>query len=381
MEEAARNLRYAFLRRTAAETGCEKIYTAHHAGDNAETMLWNLIRGTGLKGLAGIPRRQGNLYRPLLETARRELEAYAAVHGIAHVEDETNADPEAASRNFLRLRVLPLLEELNPRAVEHMARTAGILAREDEALEVLAEMEASNAMERPDGSLTVFTGALEDWPQAATERMLLGLMAKTAGRRRDFTAKHVQAVLGLKPGGSLSLPHGVLVRREGGSLCFERSAPFAPEAAASAGGAVAFGPWTVALSARAGKGISYGLSLPEGVPLTVTRWRSGDRMHLSGQRGARSLKRLFVEAGVPVWERERLPVLRVGEIPAAVPGVGVNRIFAPQPDGAAVYVTFARKKDEGDGYYEKRDGERHSEGSGDRGAAERPGGGAGRGPA
>lgn len=341
LEDTARTLRYDFLRQTAESAGCGAIYTAHHADDNAETMLWNLIRGTGLKGLAGIPPRRDNIRRPLLEAPRTELAAYAAAHGISYVEDETNADPEAASRNFLRLRVLPLLKELNPGAVEHMARTAAILAREDEALEVLAEMEASNAMKRPDGSWAVFTSTLESWPRAASERVVLQLMARTCGHRRDFTARHVRSVLELRPGGSLSLPHGLLVRREGDCLRFEKAAPFSPACSAALGETVSFGEWTVTLAEAPVEGSSYRLSLPEGPPLVVTHWRSGDRMCLPDQRGARTLKRLCAERGIPPWQRNALPVLRAGEVPAAVPGVGIDRAFAPKPEGAAVYVTFA----------------------------------------
>ena len=96
-EEAARNLRYAFLRRTAAERECERLYTAHHAGDNAETVLLNLIRGTGLTGLTGMDWERDGLCRPLLGVTREELEAYAAEWKIPHIEDATNADPEAAA--------------------------------------------------------------------------------------------------------------------------------------------------------------------------------------------------------------------------------------------------------------------------------------------
>ena len=347
IEEAARTLRYDFLRRTAEAEGCGRIYTAHHAGDNAETMLWNLIRGTGLKGLAGIPRQRDGIFRPLLETPRESLEEYAAAHGIPHVEDETNADPEAASRNFLRQRVLPLLRELNPRAVEHMARTAAILAREDEALEALAEREYTHVIRHP-GGRGVSMAVLESRPRAVSERLVLRLMGETAGYRRDFTASHVQAALALKPGGkTLSLPHGLLARREGDRLGFEKAGTLPAEPSLAVGETVDFGSWTVTLAAEPGKGLSYRVRLPEGAPLTVTRWRSGDRMTLPGARGARTLKRLCAEGGISPRERDRLPVLRAGgTAPAAVPGIGIDEAFAPRPNGAAVYVIFQRKTEE-----------------------------------
>ncbi|MEA4992852.1 MAG: tRNA lysidine(34) synthetase TilS, partial [Oscillibacter sp.] len=106
VEEAARRLRYAFLEEAAAKRNGSVILTAHHADDNAETMLLNLCRGTGSAGL-GIPAVRGNIYRPFLELTRDQLADYAAARGLPPVEDETN-DEDNAARNLLRHRVLPV---------------------------------------------------------------------------------------------------------------------------------------------------------------------------------------------------------------------------------------------------------------------------------
>ncbi len=152
-EEAARRLRYAFLKETAAERGCDAILTAHHADDNAETMLLNLLRGTGSAGLAGIPPVRGNICRPFLRVTRLELAEYAQNHHIPHVEDETNDDPDAAARNALRGSVLPVLRQLNPRFAENMARTASILREESDALESMARGLLDQVKELPDGTV------------------------------------------------------------------------------------------------------------------------------------------------------------------------------------------------------------------------------------
>ena len=96
-------------------------------------MLLNLIRGTGSAGLAGIPQIRGRIYRPLLRIGREQLVGYAAAHGVPHVEDETNELDDAA-RNILRHKVLPVLRQLNGRAVENMSAAAGILSRENEGM-------------------------------------------------------------------------------------------------------------------------------------------------------------------------------------------------------------------------------------------------------
>ena len=92
VEETGRRARYDFLQRTAAAIGAEKIATAHHRDDLAETVLLQLLRGTGPQGLTGIPPVRGNIVRPLLDTPRRDIERYIAENGLAYVTDETNSD-------------------------------------------------------------------------------------------------------------------------------------------------------------------------------------------------------------------------------------------------------------------------------------------------
>jgi len=92
LEETAREMRYAFLKETAAALGAEVIATAHTADDNGETLLLNLVRGSGLQGLCAIPPRRGNLVRPMLTTTRAEVERWLAEHHVPHVEDESNQD-------------------------------------------------------------------------------------------------------------------------------------------------------------------------------------------------------------------------------------------------------------------------------------------------
>ena len=137
LEEAGRRLRYAFLRRTAAELGGAVIATAHNADDDVETFFLHLLRGAGLQGLTGIPPRRGDLVRPLLTTSRREILSYLEAHGLPHVEDSTNADPSYA-RNRLRLQLLPLLRELDPRLEEHMGETMARLRGDNDCLNARA---------------------------------------------------------------------------------------------------------------------------------------------------------------------------------------------------------------------------------------------------
>ena len=349
VEEAARRLRYGFLEQTARTYRCDAILTAHHADDNAETMLLNLVRGTGSAGLAGIPPVRGNVCRPFLQITRAELAEYAAAHNVPHVEDETNGDPDAAARNLLRQSVMPVLRQLNPRFAENMARTASILQAENEALEVQAADLADQAKVLPEG-VTIPCLLLTEAPEAVAERAVLRLLAQTARHRKDLTAAHVTAVLDLARGGrtdlEVSLPYGLTARRKKYSLeLTQRSAR--PEAVPIAvGQTVTFGAWTVTLAETPEGNGGWAVALPEGAPLSVTAWRPDDRLRLPGGRGARSLKRLCAERGIPTWQRDTLPVLRIGERPAAVPGIGVHTDFAPAACEPAAYVRFYQKTEE-----------------------------------
>lgn len=174
VEEAGRTLRYAFLEETARQEGLALIATGHHAGDNAETVLMNLIRGCGLHGLTGIPERRGNIVRPMLNVTRREIEDYLKEHGVPHVEDETNTDP-AYTRNRVRLQLLPLLEQLNPQAAAHIAAAARRLREDEQELSRQAALAADQALDVPEG-VAVNVQALRELPRPIALRTCAQLL-------------------------------------------------------------------------------------------------------------------------------------------------------------------------------------------------------------
>lgn len=233
LEEGARKLRYAFLEETARSLGDKtRIATAHTADDNAETLVLNLVRGTGLRGLCGIPpvRAAGpsgpdgiQLVRPLLTTTRTQILAYLEENKIDHREDATNFD-EIYARNRVRRRVMPLLRELNPRAAERMGETARQLRELDQALDGQAEDALSHL--RVEGNrATLSRQVLEGVPEPARARFLQGLLDRLGAGRKDFGAVHLKAVLELKPGGHLDLPAGVGVDLRRGTFTFEKRDP------------------------------------------------------------------------------------------------------------------------------------------------------------
>jgi len=164
IEEAGREARYAFFRELAGDDGW--IATGHTADDAAETVLLNLLRGTGTTGLRGIPARRGMIVRPLLGDRREWLRSQLDAAGIAYLIDPTNADP-AYLRNRVRGELLPLMEEVRPGAVGRIVRFAALAAAEDELLDELAAAELERRRQ-PNGEI--------DWrqppPRALGRRVL-----------------------------------------------------------------------------------------------------------------------------------------------------------------------------------------------------------------
>ena len=135
LEEAAREARYSYF----AETGNNSIIaTAHNADDNAETVLLNILRGTALKGLCGIPDVRGNIIRPLLEVTREEIITFLTEKSIPYVTDESNLSDEF-TRNYLRIHVMPLLLRLNPSLLSAVTRMTDILRLDEEYLNEIAK--------------------------------------------------------------------------------------------------------------------------------------------------------------------------------------------------------------------------------------------------
>ena len=212
IEDAARTLRYRFLEETADRLRCDRIATAHTLNDNAETVLMNLCRGAGTRGLAGIPPVRGRLIRPLLETDREEIETYLKAHAIPHVEDSSNASDDY-TRNRIRHRLIPLLKEENPSVLSAISRTAEILREDDSCLCRQAEAFLTRYRE---GDSIPAAELLKLEPAVASRviRLLCGC---------SISLERTSALLRFAGGterGILEIP-GQKIRREHGRLFFD----------------------------------------------------------------------------------------------------------------------------------------------------------------
>jgi tRNA(Ile)-lysidine synthase len=324
LEEAARDARYRFLREAAAASGAGRIALGHHRGDQAETVLMNLLRGSGVEGLKGMrPVRDGLFVRPLLQATRQEVLAYLEGEGIPFREDSTNRD-ERFFRNRIRRHLLPLLSSrYNRRIEEGLAQLARIALREDDYLDrAVREALARLGLEQAEARIELDRGDLLELHEAVRYRVVKVLLGRLAAGRRVGHG-HVETVLALagggRPQGAVHLPGGVRAVREYDRLCL------VGRATGSAGYAYAVAvPGRIAIPAArcclsfsltdstSGRGSAQTALFDAdriAFPLAVRPARPGDRIRPLGLGGTKKLQDLFTDRKVPRSRRSVLPIL------------------------------------------------------------------------
>lgn len=353
-EEAARRVRYDFLRRAARLAGAAHVATAHHADDQAETVLFRLLRGTGTAGAAGIPpRSESGVVRPLLPFWRAELRRYARSRGLRWREDPTNRALGPA-RNRIRHHLLPLIERtVAPGARRSLVRLAET-AREDEAAwSALLGPAERRLVRREGGALLLARDALGGYDWAVASRILrnslrhFGIVLDRTGTRLAL-----QFISRASSGREMHLPGGVRMAAEFGTVRIERTGETPPdeplaipadepegEGRARIGGRALRVAWGSAEPARGTVRLALARDAVR-FPLALRGWWPGDRIRTPG--GTRKLKKLFGERRVPRAERARTPVLVDADGTVLwVAGVEVARAIAPHPGQTALYLSIS----------------------------------------
>lgn len=355
LEELARDARY----RVFAEQRTDFVVLAQHLDDQAETLLLQLLRGAGAKGLsamaelsdrhvgAGLPaisadsRASPLLLRPLLDVPRRLILDYAALRGLHWVEDESNEDI-SYDRNFLRHLVLPELEKRFPGYRVTFARASRNLAESAQLSDDLARMDRAIAV--ANGNLRV--DALRSLSGARARNLLRywlaesGIPMPSAGRLENLLQQLCSARDDAQVRISLG---GVVIRRYRGEVHLEKKTPAPqPELALTwafqdelelpdSGGRLLFERTT-------GQGLS--LARLTAAPVTIRLRQGGERLRPDCLRPTRSLKNLLQEAGMPPWQRQRVPLLFSGEKLVFVPGIGAACEYRADEGEIGVVVKF-----------------------------------------
>ncbi|MGN0353499.1 MAG: tRNA lysidine(34) synthetase TilS [Muricoprocola sp.] len=225
VEEAGRKVRYDTFKRVLAEQGANKIAVAHNRNDQAETMLWNMARGSGMNGAAGIRPVRGNIIRPLLECDRKEIEGYLKSRNIIWREDRTNQEMDY-TRNVIRGQVFPLLKEkVNARSLEHFASLGEEMRRTEEYLDKLVNEKLKDILQLNSQGGVLFIEELCREDDFLQERMIRQALKIAGCPLKDLTRAHINQICSLLQGQSgrqTMLPGGWTVRREFEKLYMEK---------------------------------------------------------------------------------------------------------------------------------------------------------------
>lgn len=217
IEEAGREVRRNCFEQAAAEWGAGKIALAHHMEDNAETLLMHLVRGSALKGLGGIYPVTGKYIRPLLGTARQEIEQYLEQRSITFCQDDTNEET-VYIRNKIRHKVLPVLQnEINGKSVLHMNQAMDELREVQAYMDTQVEILYQRAVQVEDGTFFVKETAIRNEPAVLKRMLLHRVLTQAANARKDIGRVHVENCISLFDrwvGKEVILPYGLSARKD-----------------------------------------------------------------------------------------------------------------------------------------------------------------------
>ena len=345
IEETARALRYAFLRRQQKALGLDLIATAHHLNDQAETLLIHVLRGASPAGLTGMRPEQNGLVRPLLGFTREQIEAYARENALCWVQDETNADP-AYTRNYIRHVVLPQLERVNPQTVSALGRLAKLSAAQNDY--ILQQADALLDERMTANALRDIRDVHEGLRNAALHAYLV---------RCGVTEPGYEAVQRLN-----DLLGGAVGRRAAiGKVLFERDVQGIRLVKEQNEGAwplhlgvneTPLGRFTLKLadvpsSLDLGKCTQVLDAGKAGAALSVRTRRTGDRVQLLGSSGSRLLSDVLTDKKIPRSLRGAVPLVMSGESIVWIAGIAPCRVCAVDAHSTqALVITYEKYAEE-----------------------------------
>ena len=316
VEQAARILRYECFFNAIDGGKCDAVFTAHHVSDDFESILINLFRGTGIKGLIGIKNYGDRIVRPFLTVKKSDIYEYAKEHGIPFVTDETNLSDDY-TRNFLRHNVVPHILEIFPEAEKSALRLAQTLSAENEYL----EKKTREIITETDGGVKIKLPA----DRAIVSRAVIEAL-KILGVKRDYEKVHADDVCALcekQTGKKISLPVGITAVKEYDGVFLYRSEkkelreyPFCAGEIEIAGRRI-----RITETKRGGKKLYFDADkIPKGAVIRTRR--TGDRFTKFGG-GTKSLSDYLTDKKVLARERE-MPLIAFGREVFVICGLAVS---------------------------------------------------------
>lgn len=328
-EDFYRRQRYAFLEKTASGHRAQKIALGHHLNDQAETVLLNLLRGSGLEGLKGfLPIRDGRIIRPLIEISGQEIISFLEQAGMAYCRDSSNESGQYL-RNRMRTELIPFLKDkYNPRIEENLAQMAEILRREDDFIrQHTAAVAKKIILQKKTGYAALNIKAVKKIAEAIRWRLLKNVMEDLTLSGNGISFLHVQAVNDLvtknASGRRIALPDGIEARREYDQLILEKKRTRSPK---NQYAYVMNVPGNIHVKER---GLMIKATLVQNVktnvprkknsvcldwskiepPLVIRNRRDGDRIQPLGMSGRQKIKKYFIDHKIPADQRDGIMLL------------------------------------------------------------------------
>ena len=327
-EDAARILRYAFLRQTARSEGLNKIATGHNRDDQAETVLLNLLRGAGGAGLAGMQAVTKDIIRPLLNTTRQEIEEYCKVNHLKPRFDSTNAHTDY-TRNRIRLELLPILQEYNANIKDALYRTAMLVGDEHDFIrQYVLKLTHSGVVFERDGITTFDCKRLQQEHPAVQRELLRTIIEKKRGDLKGITFWHVEQLVKMllhrTVGSKLVLPGGLVAKKgygtlELGSAVFTASSSVTipnPGIAIAIPGTTTIPELGIRVIAKVWETKPFNVDSCSAVfdldtlqlPVYVRTRLAGDRFCPCGMQGHKKLKDFFIDVKILQEKRDNVPI-------------------------------------------------------------------------
>lgn len=339
VQSIARDARYGFLERVAKDLGRNRVATGHNMDDQAETYLMRDIRGSGTSGLKGIPPVRGMYIRPLIETRREDITAYLGDRGIKYLTDPTNLKT-VYLRNRVRLELLPIIEDINPNAVETLSRSADIARVEDNFLNGISAAALDDAtLGKSETSLSLDTAKLVSMHPAIRRRVIRSAIEHVKGNTLAVTYSHTldaeRLMLKGGTGKGIDLPGGVRLDIVYDTAVFSVPAeptPYRYELKVPGRTELPEPGVTITVECS---GLRTGRPNEAVIdrdrlygPLVARSRMPGDRFRPAGLGGTVKLKDFFINEKLPRRERDTIPVIVAGNDIVWVAGLRVDERFA-----------------------------------------------------
>ena len=340
LEGAARKLRYDFF----AKSGMDKIATAHHMDDNAESVIMNMVRGCGVNGLCGIDVRRGNIIRPFLCVSRAEIEEYARQNGIEYVTDSTNSDT-SYRRNMIRKEIIPKFKEMNPNFLSAVMRMCESAA---DACGVVREKVEKIGITKLDENSVCVDKAKLDGVNRETAAQVIFNMCDMVESRVDVESSAVEKVLNLdRTGAFVHIKHGIYAKYEYGKLIVFKKQDIIKRDFINL-------PYSESMIFEGGR-IEKTDKAPnfenqdkfcesfEGIPEgAVLRTRAPGDVFSPFGSGEKKLKDYFIDAKIPREKRNEILLLADGNEIIWVVGYAISKKYAVKDEKKAVTLKYTK---------------------------------------